>query len=299
MNNLQILHAVLGSDHVTADLEARIGPVIDRISPGGVLASSNGRTIRLATSGDAAGLRAMTLSPGDATGPMVLPEVPFPGHLHVVMTEQDRIVGDMVGHGATTGKAKTNIQFWLDNAFVDANDRRKGFGRMMGHAVLQLVEGIREEAGLARLGHPEGMTDVSGEADPASAGENLIFDMDIYANDLADASVERFENAEAAPLSYIVADEEADLWGHLFQDADGETRERNCRFVFDVEEETMIHVEVFQDNAWNTASEDERADVEDSLKNGNPEAIDVPFLLGLRVTNDLPDWIMNTPAPGM
>lgn len=198
MQTNEILSAVLGADHVTPDLEAHMAPVLARGFPDGVLASSKGRTIRLATADDAVGLRAMARLPDDATGPMLLPTVPYPGCLHVVMTYGDKIVGDMVCHGSMWGKASTNLEFWLDNAFVDAKHRKQGVGRAMGRAMLLLVERIREETALLRLGHPAGMAVVSGEADHASAGENLIFDMDIHANDLSAQTEERFTDAQPA-----------------------------------------------------------------------------------------------------
>ena len=192
MHTTRILCAVLGHDNVTPALVAHLDPLLTLGFPDGVLASGAGRTIRLAAANDKAALRGMARLPGDATGPMVMPTVPCPGCLHVVMTEGEKIIGDMVGHGALKGRASTNIQFWLDNAFVEPDVRRQGVGRAMGHAVLSLVERIREEMGLLRLGHPAGMAVVSGEADHASAGENLIFDMDMHASLLSDATQDRF-----------------------------------------------------------------------------------------------------------
>lgn len=300
MTHLNIIRGLLGVDHVTDDIAARVSAALDEILPGGILSDpcatimsdDDDTIVRIVRPEDAPQIEAMAWLAGDHTTPLTHPER---DGLHVVAEQDGEILGEAFGYGEMTGTVSTSIAFTLDNIIVDAGRRREGIALAMGQAMIDFVDRLRQAVGTVRFGHTAGRITVDGDTRPDSPAEGLVAEL----KDDADAKSD-MPMAEDDPfLKYIVADAEADLWEHLFEDADGTPRERNCRFVYDVEDGVMIHVQIFQDNAWNTASEAERADVEDSLKTGNPEAIDVPLLLGLRVTDDLPDWIMDTPAPGM
>ena len=109
---------------------------------------------------------------------------------------------------------------------------------------------------------------------------------------------------------YIIADPASgNGWGHIFSihDADQNPveRERVCRFVFDTEAEKLIHLDVDLGGDATTnlcmADDDEIADVEDSLKHGNEDALRDPGAYGLLASDDLPSWYdgATPPATGM
>jgi hypothetical protein len=86
-------------------------------------------------------------------------------------------------------------------------------------------------------------------------------------------------------------------WGHLF--GPGNKRETLTEFVYDTEDESLVAVLVQHDAAldkWEISSEHQRADLEDSLKNANPEALDNPHEWNLDYTDELPDWVPQQPA---
>lgn len=86
-------------------------------------------------------------------------------------------------------------------------------------------------------------------------------------------------------------------WGHLF-DA-GNKRETMTEFVYDTEEETLLAVLIQHDAArdqWELASEYKRADLEDSLKNANPDALENPHEWDLDYTDELPEWVPQQPV---
>lgn len=101
---------------------------------------------------------------------------------------------------------------------------------------------------------------------------------------------------------YVIADpEEGAGWSHIFVYGD-ETVERLCRFVYDTEEEMLVALEVGKgpfSGRYEAASTDEIADVEDSLKNANPDAIDNPDGWGLISSDELPEWYVSTNTPKM
>lgn len=103
---------------------------------------------------------------------------------------------------------------------------------------------------------------------------------------------------------YIIADPDQGAgWGHIFEDVriggSVQSRERMLRFVFDLEENRIEHLEVQWGNQWIEGSRYDLADVEDSLKNANPGALEDPVYWGLLVSDDLPDWakMQEMPTP--
>lgn len=94
---------------------------------------------------------------------------------------------------------------------------------------------------------------------------------------------------------YIVADpDEGRGWSHIFSEHDLDLdrsveRERIVRFVYDCEAGRLIHLEI--DRSGLTAAEPiEVADLEDSLKNANSEALESPEDWGLIGSEGLPAW---------
>jgi hypothetical protein len=88
---------------------------------------------------------------------------------------------------------------------------------------------------------------------------------------------------------YIIADPDAgNGWGHIFSEGDAE-RERVTRFVFDSEASALIHLDVYRGSVI-AATDVEIADVEDSLKNANIEALENPEDWGLIGSDTLPPW---------
>ncbi len=90
-------------------------------------------------------------------------------------------------------------------------------------------------------------------------------------------------------MRYVIADADAMYWGHLF-DEDGKEVERMCSFVYDTENEQLFSMRVQRDRDWELPTRDEMNDLEDSLKNANPEALDNPASFDLRTSDELPDW---------
>lgn len=86
------------------------------------------------------------------------------------------------------------------------------------------------------------------------------------------------------------------IWGHLFGPGERETM---TEFVYDTEGETVVAALLQYDAAldkWEIASEHKRADLEDSLKNANPDALENPHEWDLDYTDELPDWVPEQPA---
>lgn len=77
-------------------------------------------------------------------------------------------------------------------------------------------------------------------------------------------------------------------WTHIFGPGSKETV---LRIVFDRQENSLVACE-YEDppRGWFQASSSDGADVEDSLKNANEEAIDSPAEYGLEESDGLPDW---------
>lgn len=76
-------------------------------------------------------------------------------------------------------------------------------------------------------------------------------------------------------------------WDHIFED-DG--RALPVRFCFDVEKNKLVHLDIQRDTGWEPASSVDVADVQDSILNGNADALDNPSDYGLAQTAELPDW---------
>jgi hypothetical protein len=89
---------------------------------------------------------------------------------------------------------------------------------------------------------------------------------------------------------YVVADH----WGHIFDDRSGEVM---TRFAYDRAEGRMVHVQYQRDHAWHDGDAATVADVEDSLKNANPDAIVNPQDWDLEATDELPDWAPEPASP--
>ncbi|MGY8632630.1 hypothetical protein RAD15_09090 [Bradyrhizobium sp. 14AA] len=88
---------------------------------------------------------------------------------------------------------------------------------------------------------------------------------------------------------YIIADPAQGMgWGHIFSEK-GSERERMTRFVFDKETASLIYVDVDRMGMAPTTNT-EIADLEDSLKNANPEALEDPESWELVESDALPAW---------
>lgn len=76
-------------------------------------------------------------------------------------------------------------------------------------------------------------------------------------------------------------------WAHIFHD-NGPVTE--LRFVYDQPQEKIVAMEIKRAMGWQPSSATEMADVEDSLKNTNEDALANPEGWGLEETNFLPEW---------
>lgn len=97
---------------------------------------------------------------------------------------------------------------------------------------------------------------------------------------------------------YIIAavDKNSGGWSHLFVEGFGvssRTIERLCRFVFDVERNYIVRLDIQIDGRWSMATPAQALDVEDSLIHSNADALDNPADYGLRSRNGLPRWCIN------
>lgn len=91
---------------------------------------------------------------------------------------------------------------------------------------------------------------------------------------------------------FIIADPaiEGQGWTHIFEE-NGRTFERQVRFVFDRERDCLHCADIRHGRKFQEASCDEIAELEDSLKNANPDAIDNPAGWGLGESDEwLPEW---------
>lgn len=101
---------------------------------------------------------------------------------------------------------------------------------------------------------------------------------------------------------FIIADPEQGAgWGHIFEEVresgGAKQRERMLRFVFDRRDDRLEHLDVKWGHKWIEGSRFDREDVEDSLKNANPEALEDPEEWGLLVSDTLPDWAQMEEMP--
>lgn len=76
-------------------------------------------------------------------------------------------------------------------------------------------------------------------------------------------------------------------WSHIFHDNGPAS---NLRIVFDRQAKKVVAMEINRGPWWRAASAAEMADVEDSLKNANEEALDDPDAWGLEESGSLPGW---------
>ncbi|MEJ8837632.1 hypothetical protein [Ramlibacter sp. AN1133] len=103
------------------------------------------------------------------------------------------------------------------------------------------------------------------------------------------------EHTNMHRLKRLAAGEEADAvpryvhgaWDHIFQEGRPAVP---VRFVYDRQGGELVALECQINQGWSSASEAEMGDVEDSLKNGNEDAIDDPDSYGLEEGDVLPDW---------
>ncbi|GEM_PF-6998102 len=91
-------------------------------------------------------------------------------------------------------------------------------------------------------------------------------------------------------------------WGHIFDEKQGEVM---TEWVYDTQEEQLIGALVASDRSpklasWQEATADELADLEDSIKNANSDALEKPEDWGLTYTDELPDYApSSTVSPAM
>lgn len=95
-------------------------------------------------------------------------------------------------------------------------------------------------------------------------------------------------------MRYVISDD----WGHIFDDHEGEV---STRIVYDTIDEKLVAAMVDSgDNKggplWTDASSLMIADLEDSLKNANDDALENPDRWGLTASDDLPEWAASQTA---
>ncbi len=91
-------------------------------------------------------------------------------------------------------------------------------------------------------------------------------------------------------------------WGHIFDEEQGEVL---TEWVYDIVEEKLVGAMIADRGSlnlpkWHQAKQDELLDLEDSIKNANPDCIDNPEDWGLVRTNELPEFAQPSDStPGM
>lgn len=94
-----------------------------------------------------------------------------------------------------------------------------------------------------------------------------------------------------------------DCWGHIFDEKVGEIM---TQWVYDTEREELVGALVASNRSlnnctWNRATDCELGDLEDSIKNANPEALEKPNDWGLIATDEIPEafseFVPETPKP--
>lgn len=80
-------------------------------------------------------------------------------------------------------------------------------------------------------------------------------------------------------------------WTHIFYDNGPDV---DTRIVYDRMEGKLVALEIRGSSRWFKASKAEVADLEDSLKNANEEALDDPATFGLEQSDTSPDWCAAT-----
>lgn len=81
-------------------------------------------------------------------------------------------------------------------------------------------------------------------------------------------------------------------WSHLFDDGPP----IDLRFCFDAVAGVLVAMEILMCHGFEPATKAEIADVEDSLKHGNPGLLDSPENFGLTVSDVPPEWARVYPA---
>lgn len=76
-------------------------------------------------------------------------------------------------------------------------------------------------------------------------------------------------------------------WEHIFHPG---RQPAALRLVYDRQEESLVAMELRCSGGWTFATAEEIADVEESLKNANTEAVDDPAGHGLEASADRPRW---------
>jgi hypothetical protein len=82
----------------------------------------------------------------------------------------------------------------------------------------------------------------------------------------------------------------SDCWGHILDSEQGEVM---TQWVYDLEEEKVVAANIQHDRAldkWAVATTDELADMEDHLKNANPDALDNPLDWEVDFADEMPEW---------
>lgn len=98
---------------------------------------------------------------------------------------------------------------------------------------------------------------------------------------------------EVGTNRYIVASELGEMWMHAYQ---GDTEKVLTKFVYDREKQEVIAAQIIggytkNGDYWVDLSAEGVADLEDSLKNANDDALENPLSWGLAVSNELPHWV--------
>lgn len=62
------------------------------------------------------------------------------------------------------------------------------------------------------------------------------------------------------------------------------------RFCFDTTQKKIVHLDIRRQSKWVKASHHEMEDVEDSIRNGNHDALGDPTDYGLEQSDSLPTW---------
>ena len=127
--------------------------------------------------------------------------------------------------------------------------------------------------------------------------------------ELSITEVEAVTLGQAVPESahdaarYVISDPATNSgWTHLFERRkfvqgrlSDVVAELECRFVYDRSERKLLHLDVIEQGVVTPGSETDRCDLEDSLENANPDAIEYPRNSGLDVSSELPAWCGTDP----
>lgn len=102
-------------------------------------------------------------------------------------------------------------------------------------------------------------------------------------------------------MRYVIAGTPGGLWGHIFDNAEGEVM---TQFVYDTQERKLVAAKIVGGQSeggpwWTDASPVMVADLEDSLVNANEDALDNPGDWGLAVSDELPDWASESARPSV